>query len=49
MELSKAGDQVPKIPFVEVVGKGANVWPEQIEETTLKLGVTTGFTVIVKV
>ena len=47
--LSKAGDQVPVIPFVEVVGSGASVPPEQIGATALKVGVMFGLTVMVKV
>ena len=31
--LSKAGDQIPVIPLVEVVGNAANVAPEQIAAT----------------
>ena len=34
-----AGDHVPVIPFVEVVGKAANVAPEQIGETEANVGV----------
>ncbi len=44
-----AGDQVPVIPLVEVVGKAAKLAPEQIGATELKVGVIFGFTVIVKV
>ena len=44
-----AGDQVPVIPLVEVVGNGANVAPEQIGATAVNVGVTAVFTVIVKV
>ena len=47
--LFKAGDHVPVIPFVEVVGKAVSVPPEQIGATVVKFGVTIGFTVIVKV
>ena len=42
-----AGDQIPVIPFVEVVGKAANGEPEQIGGTVLKVGVIKGLTVIV--
>ena len=49
MVLSNAGDQVPVIPFEEVVGKGAKVPPLQIEATAAKFGVTIGFTEIVNV
>ena len=47
--LSKAGDQVPVMPFVEVVGNADKVAPEQIGATALKVGVIFGLTVIVKV
>ena len=47
--LSKAGDQVPVIPLVEVVGKADKVAPEQIGATAVNVGVTAVFTVIVKV
>jgi hypothetical protein len=47
--LFKAGDHVPLIPLVEVVGKADKLPPEQIGATGLNVGVTFGFTVIVKV
>ena len=47
--LLSAGDQVPVIPLVEVVGNGANVAPEQIGATAVNVGVTAVLTVIVKV
>ena len=47
--LFKAGNHVPLIPLVEVVGKADNVAPEQIGVTALNVGVIFGFTVIVKV
>jgi len=47
--LSKAGAHVPVIPLLEVVGSGASVAPEQIGATALKVGVTLGLTVMVKV
>ena len=47
--LSNAGDQLPVMPLVEVVGNGANTAPEQIGATTLKVGVMFGFTVMVNV
>jgi hypothetical protein len=47
--LFSAGDHDPLIPLVEVVGKAANVPPEQIGVTAAKVGVIFGFTVIVKV
>jgi hypothetical protein len=47
--LSKTGAQVPVMPLVDVVGNGASVPPEHIVATGLKVGVTFGVTVIVKV
>ena len=47
--LFRAGDQVPVMPFVEVVGNGASGSPEQIAVTGLKVGVTLVFTVMVSV
>ena len=47
--LFNAGDQVPDIPLVEIVGNGTKASPEQIAGTTAKFGVTFGFTVIVNV
>ena len=47
--LFSAGDQVPVIPLVEVVGNADNEAPEQIGATAVKVGVTFGVTVIVKV
>jgi hypothetical protein len=47
--LSKAGDQVPVIPLVEVVGNADKVAPEQIGATALNVGVMFGLTVIVSV
>jgi len=47
--LFKAGDHVPVIPLFEVVGKAANVAPEQIGATALKVGVVLELTVIVNV
>ena len=47
--LFSAGDQVPVIPLVDVVGKAANAVPEQIGATAVKVGVTFGVTVIVNV
>ena len=49
MVLFKAGDQVPVIPLVEVVGRAVNVDPEQIGAIVAKVGVTIGFTVILNV
>jgi hypothetical protein len=45
--LFSAGDQAPVIPFVDVVGNGDNVAPEQIGATGLNVGVTLELTVIV--
>ena len=42
-----AGDHVPVIPLVDVVGSGANVDPLQIVSTNTNVGVTVGVTVIV--
>ena len=49
MVLSKAGDQVPVIPLLEVVGNGVSVAPEQIGATAVNVGVMLEFTVIVRV
>ena len=43
-----AGDQVPVMPLLEVVGKAAKVAPEQIGLTAVNDGVIIGLTVIVK-
>ena len=47
--LFRAGDQVPLIPLVEVVGNADKVAPEHIGATAAKVGVTFGLTVIVNV
>ena len=47
--MSKAGDHVPVIPLVEVVGNADKLAPEQMELTCVKVGVVFGFTVIVMV
>ena len=47
--LYKAGDHVPVIPLVEVVGNADKLDPEQMELTCVKVGVVFGFTVIVMV
>ena len=47
--LFKAGDQVPVIPFCEVVGNGFKLLPVQIEGICAKVGVTLGFTTMVMV
>ena len=45
-----AGDHVPVIPLLEVVGNAANAPPLHIGETAVKVGVVgEEFTVIVKV
>ena len=48
-ELFKAGDQVPVMPLLDVVGKETNVEPEQIGATCVNNGVTFGLTVMVMV
>lgn len=45
--LFNAGDQVPVIPFKEVVANEATTPPEQIGGTAANVGTTFGFTVIV--
>ena len=47
--LSKAGDHVPVIPLLEVVGSAVSVAPEQIGATAVNVGVMFGFTVMVNV
>ena len=47
--MSKAGDQVPVIPLIEVVGNADKVAPEQIELTCVNVGVAFGVTEIVMV
>jgi len=47
--LFSAGDQVPVIPFSDVVGKADNDPPEQIAATELNVGVMFGLTVMVNV
>ena len=47
--LFKAGDHVPLIPLVEVVGNADKLPPEQIGVTAAKVGVIFEFTVIIKV
>ena len=44
-----AGDQVPVIPLLDVVGNGARVAPAHIGATALKVGVMFELTAIVKV
>jgi hypothetical protein len=48
-KLFNAGDQVPVIPLVEVVGKATKVTPAQIADIGVNVGETFGFTVIVMV
>ena len=43
--LFKAGDQVPVIPLLEVVGSGDKVPPEQIAVTGVNVGVISAFIV----
>ena len=43
----KAGDQVPVMPFNDVVGNGAMPAPAQMAATGVKVGVVVGLTVIV--
>ena len=45
--LFKLGFQVPVILLFDVVGSAANVVPEQIGDTCVKVGVTFGFTTMV--
>jgi hypothetical protein len=45
--LFKAGDHVPETLFVEVVGSGDSVLPEQTADAWLNVGVTGEFTVTV--
>ena len=47
--MSSAGDQVPVIPLVEVVGRADNASPEQIADTGANVGVMFGLTVIFNV
>lgn len=47
--LSITGDQVPVIPFVDVVGNGARAFPEQIAGTALKVGVAVALVLMVTV
>jgi hypothetical protein len=47
--LLSAGDQVPVIPLLEVVGNADKVAPEQIGATAVNVGVMFGLAVIVSV
>ena len=44
-----AGDQVPVIPLLDVVGNADRVAPEQMGATAVNVGVMFGFTVMVNV
>ncbi len=43
--MSNAGDHVPVIPLLEVVGKALKLAPKHIALTAVNVGVTFGFTV----
>ena len=47
MVLFNAGDHIPVMPLLDVVGRADNVAPEQIAATGVKVGVTFALTVIV--
>ena len=47
--LTVAGDHIPVIPFVDVVGNVGATEPEQKGATAAKVGVTLGVTVTVNV
>jgi len=47
--LFSAGDQVPVMPLLEVVGNAVRVAPEQIGVTAVNVGVIFGLTTIVRV
>ena len=47
--LFSAGDQVPVMPLLDVVGSAVRVAPEQIGATAVNVGVMFGLTVIVNV
>ena len=47
--LFKAGDQVPVIPLLDVVGRAVSVAPEHIGATALNVGVMFGLTVTMNV
>ncbi len=44
-----AGDQLPVIPLVDVVGRGVSTAPEHTGATAANVGVTFGLTVMVSV
>jgi phosphate starvation-inducible membrane PsiE len=48
VELLIAGDQIPVILLLEVVGRAFKVSPKQMAETGVNAGVILGFTEIVK-
>ena len=45
----RAGDQLPVMPLLDVVGRADKVAPEQIGATAVNVGVMFGLTVIVNV
>ena len=47
MVLFSAGDHVPEIPLLEVVGKAVKEVPEQVEATCVNVGMVCGVTVTV--
>jgi len=47
--LSNAGDHVPVVPLLDVVGNAVRVPPAHIGATALKVGVIFGLTVMVNV
>ena len=47
--LSKAGDQLPVMPLLDVVGSAVRAAPEHIGATAVNVGVVLVLTVIVKV
>ena len=47
-KLFNAGDHVPEIELLEVVGKADKVAPEQIGVTAVNVGVTFGLTTMVR-
>ena len=49
MVLFSAGDHVPEIPLVAVVGKAVKVVPEQVEAIGVNVGVVCGVTVTVTI
>ena len=44
-----AGDQVPVMPLLDVVGNAVRIAPEQMGATAVNVGVIFGLTVMVKV